>query len=606
MTQIKILNPERLDVPYRGHGVYIADVDSSLVAGMVSAGAASLTLTGTGPTINLSASESDDYIKSFSIKEIGYLSLVDPRLPTAEKFGIGHIWINKTQYWSDGIKYRPAVNTNNARNRLDRASSGQYINFADYSPTLASFTSGAITPAISVRDDLSGVTCTMDGQTASNAHTGLQAVNSVGFWDLSAQHTYPGKSADTVFLLDVEFPELPEGNDVQFSTKISIFFITGSSGSTGFTNNYLLANMLERVAKGRRELLAFKFSDMATAGAPNIAEVKRIEVRVINELSANSDYLEATVRGLYVNTIRKGRLILSFDDGDESFYTQVFKKYIQPKGWGCSAGINSATIGTGTKVSLDMLKELDNSGCEICNHSETHQSAIFTASPAISGSGPWTVTYTETGHGRSQGDILDINGNSAVFLNGSHTISNIVNADSYEVIYTSNPDGMTDTVGGVIIANPGWTDTDITACSSFLTANDISGSNVFIYPGGKNNPALWAQLERLGYVAGRSVRGGSEPENASNTHYGLLKNWDIPVLALGNTDTAASILAELDDILALGADCCIYGHKFVSSPVLSTEFSIAELALLIVGIQARIDSGLCDIPISLGESVINY
>ena len=75
---------------------------------------------------------------------------------------------------------------------------------------------------------------------------------------------------------------------------------------------------------------------------------------------------------------------------------------------------------------------------------------------------------------------------------------------------------------------------------------------------------------------------------------------------MSSADTAASLLAEMDHILSLGADCHVYGHSFADVPVVITEFPAGELPAFVDGIQARIDSGLCDVPISLGESVRDY
>ena len=528
---------------------------------------------------------------------------------TPAQYGVGPVWIGGVEYWSTGSAYQPSRKSGgNARPRADRANSDQYINFADYAPALASFTSNAINPAVAVRDDSAGVVCTADGSSAANAYTGLQVTNTEGFWDLSGTHTYPGQSADTVFMLDLEYPELPGGNSVQFSTRTSLYFITGDSGGSGFVDTYLAANILQLVAKGRRERIGFKLSDMTTSGAPDISKVKRIEVRVINGMEANTGAMEVTLRGLHVNVARKGRIVLSCDDGDTSFYSELFLKYVLPKNWGCSAGINSSTIGTGgTKMTVPMLKELAALGCEICNHSANHASAVFKATPAaIEGTGPWVVSFSEPGHGRQAGDPLEMSGSSILFLNGSHTVDSVTDVDVFKVSYSSNPDNLSLMFGFVFIENPNWTDADITDCSAFLSANGLIESGVFVYPGGKNNPGIWDQLTRLGFVAGRSVRGGGYPVNSSNVHYGPVNVWDRPTLGLGSTDTAASILAEADVILAEGSDCHIYGHAFVDTPVSETQFSTAELALLVEGIQARIDSGLCDAPISLGESIRDY
>ena len=528
---------------------------------------------------------------------------------TPAQYGEGPVWIGGVEYWSTGAAYQPSrKGGGNTRSRADRATADQYINFADYSPVVASYSNSVINPAVALSDDSTGVICTTDGTTAENAHMGLKITHPDGFWDLSGTHTYPGQLEDTVFMLDVDFPELPDGNSVQFSTRISLFLVTGASGGSGFVDAYSVPNMVEMVAKGRRERLGFKLSDMVVSGTPDITQVKRIDIRVITQMETNTGAMEVTLRGLHVNVKRKGRVVLSCDDGDTSFYSELFLKYVLPKNWGCSAGINSTSIGAGgTKMTVPMLKELAALGCEICNHSANHASAVFKANPlSISGTGPWVVTFYESSHGRQVGDPVEMSGSSILFLNGSRTVDSVVDVDNFNVSYSENPDGLSIMFGYVFIENPDWTDADVTDCSSFLSANGIVESGVFIYPGGKNSPDIWDQLIRLGYIAGRSISGGSYPVSAANAHYGPVKVWDSPTLDLGHLDTAASILAEMDVILAVGGDCRLYGHKFVDTPLTSSEFSIAELALLVEGIQSRIDSGLCDAPISLGESVRDY
>ena len=520
---------------------------------------------------------------------------------TAEQYGVGPAWVGGIEYWSTGHAYQPSRKSGgNTRSRADRANSDQYINFAEHNPSLVSGANGSINPSISVEDDLSGVVCSMDGTSTNTGFCGLKVIPDTP-WDLSAQHTYPGQSADTVFLLDMEFPEMPNGNTMQHSTAIAIYFVTNA----GFSDFFYQKDMLNKVDKTPRQMLAFRASEFISTGAPVLSQVNKIEIRVTNEMQTNEP-ISVKIRGLYVNVKRKGRVVLSFDNAHTSWFSKFYTTYIRAKGWGCSQAFVMDRVGNTGVMTLAMLQDAQASGCEMVNHTTDHQPAYNMATPTISGTGPWTINYHQTGHGRTTGDVVTFLGQSRALCNGTKTIT-VIDADNYTATETVNDDSATATFGNIQAENPLWTDQTMIGCSEYFEANGLVESPVFVYPGGFSNPDTWAQLERLGFVGARGVRGGGEPANASNYHYGLGEGiWSIPSLEMSSADTAASLLAEMDHILSLGADCHVYGHSFADVPVVITEFPAGELPAFVEGIQARIDSGLCDTPINLGEAICDH
>jgi hypothetical protein len=62
-------------------------------------------------------------------------------------------------------------------------------------------------------------------------------------------------------------------------------------------------------------------------------------------------------------------------------------------------------------------------------------------------------------------------------------------------------------------------------------------------------------------------------------------------LGVGFTETAAVALAALDESIVYGYSCGLYGHKFVTTPTLATEFAITEMQTLIAGLETRRDAG---------------
>jgi len=531
-----------------------------------------------------------------------------------EDYGVGPVWENDIPYWSNSQIAMPVRNRDNIRNRDNRANSDQYINFAEYTP-IVPVTANGVNPAIVVSPNLDKVECHMDSTSADNQFCGVSVTHNSAsdFWDFSAQHTYPGQAADTVYGIDLEFPETLTGDDRLYSLKFTILLATTSTAigdDSDTTNAYKIENVAIAQAKNNRCLFFVKQSEINPQGVPDISEVRRIDVRIYNHIKSVVP-VQVNVRGLYVNMKRKGRVVFSFDTVFQSWYTEFFKKYAQPRNWGCTASITTSTLGQDVGGSLTITPEMlqdvvDNSDCEICSNTYGNDHMVRTSTAVtVTGTGPWTVTYDIAEHGYLVGETVQVGGSSYLVANGLKTIDTVEFAGRFTVIETVNADAHTGTLDVVHIPNKTWDISDVTLAEQFFVDNNIKSVPVFVMPYGDYSRESTKILTDMGYISTRATDQKGIPFFAVGAHYGLDPSFVLPGFTLHSTRTAAGALSTIDNAMMVGADMHIYGHRFEDNPI-GSEFSTSELKILIDGIQERIESGLCDVPIGIYESVINY
>lgn len=90
------------------------------------------------------------------------------------------------------------------------------------------------------------------------------------------------------------------------------------------------------------------------------------------QISVTGDHTFVVFDGIYTNRISKGNVLLHFDDGFISQYTNAFPLMLA-RGIVGSVGVISGSVGTTGYMNLAQLKELYNYGWYLFNHTVTHQ-----------------------------------------------------------------------------------------------------------------------------------------------------------------------------------------------------------------------------------------
>jgi len=140
---------------------------------------------------------------------------------------------------------------------------------------------------------------------------------------------------------------------------------------------------------------------------------------------------------------------------------------------------------------------------------------------------------------------------------------------------------------------------DFLTAKAWLIANGFEWDYHAFVGGAWNEEALEVLAEQ-GVKMSRTTReelNGTHPKGGFSSAFDGLNKYELRCddLGLTYTETAAVALAYLDDCIRLGYNKADYGHIIVASPSNETEFSTAEMALLLDGLVTRRDQGLIDI-----------
>ena len=134
---------------------------------------------------------------------------------------------------------------------------------------------------------------------------------------------------------------------------------------------------------------------------------------------------------------------------------------------------------------------------------------------------------------------------------------------------------------------------------NWLIANGFNDWAYFAYVGGYFNDDSLDLMTEQNVITARSVESSLTSTYALGnfgTSHGLLNPHLLRTDNLGVTETelASVELGYLDTAIKNGYSHGMYAHKIVTTPVLTTEFSIAEFTDLCAGIAARKTKGLCE------------
>lgn len=318
------------------------------------------------------------------------------------------------------------------------------------------------------------------------------------------------------------------------NTNSYITIILGNDNT--YTNYYALSFNLDQL-KNTDDVLVWEKSDMTVVGTPNWSSpFTLIDIRGPVTAAGVGNTLELYLDALYVDRRAKTKVVISFDDGINSVYTEAYLGTNLPSGRGMLARnmpgtcyLNMGLLNAGNTMTIAQVRELVNTGgWYVANHTWDH------IDPRIT-----TIAEYITS--------LDRN-TEAMKAEGWH-------GDRHH----AHPFGEFTSDIMALLAERGFKTSRLTRFAN------------------KYQPST----QRFGLVP---------------TEFGLIDPYRLSTDAMSyGVTTAAGLLASVDSARKFGTSINLYGHGFVAVPTVSTQWALTELDTLLDGLELRRDLGYIDI-----------
>jgi len=140
------------------------------------------------------------------------------------------------------------------------------------------------------------------------------------------------------------------------------------------TTNYFLCNInasqktnLRQVVNGWN-FLEFNKDDFDINNSPDWSSITELRVRA---LSLSGETQSLIIDDLRYGYYSKPKVVITFDDGNESDYTKAFS-YMQPLGLKGMCFVPGAKVGLTNQITLAQMQEMYADGWDMGNHSYTH------------------------------------------------------------------------------------------------------------------------------------------------------------------------------------------------------------------------------------------
>jgi len=178
--------------------------------------------------------------------------------------------------------------------------------------------------------------------------------------DLSADDTF------TLWFYAHTVPRVETGVDTVFRT-----YVYFSSQATTFSDFYTTHSQKTEydyfVSKGWNAW-TFSKSEMTSSGSPDWSDIQQITLRA-GGTGAQTDEISLSLDGLYAGTRTRAKINISFDDGNETNYTEAFTNDLM-QGFSGTSFIMSDIyeIGSVNGMTLAESQEMYAAGWEFCNH----------------------------------------------------------------------------------------------------------------------------------------------------------------------------------------------------------------------------------------------
>ena len=403
-----------------------------------------------------------------------------------------------------------------------------------------------------------------------------------GTWDLSASDS---------FAIDV-------GHDrADVLTGVSVWFSSDTT-YTSFANYSYSANLQAGQIHLSRGTIRFTKAGLTVgAGSINWAAVKHVEIRFVRTTNLTNAPVALYLYGLWSTVSTRPKVLVQFDDGYASVYTDAFPRM-------AAAGMRGtlyvraslANLG-GPTLTMPQLQALYAAGWDLGNHSWSHQAETKLISSYTRSATTATMVFVND-HGYTAGvSQITIAGCDQDEYNGTFTVA--TTPDSKTITFTVAGVEPDTTARGYyyIAADAGMVRSEIRRARDWLLANGWTrAADHVAYPGGARDRASIAILrDEFGVKTGRTVGPNNGGTYESDTTNGLRSPYDLPSYELKNTTTAAATLAEVDSAISTGSSLIMFGHDLVASSPSSIQVLASEFQGIIDGLKSRRDAGQLDV-----------
>jgi len=457
----------------------------------------------------------------------------------------------------------------------DPGPNGLVVDFTSGSFDLASFANAR---GASSTFDPRGATRVAYSSAGPHEFTGVEAP---GPWDLSRSD---------LFALDVGF------DTTTTLTRIVVFFCFDEGDR--FDNYASQGDLLVGVAKPRRLNVPIPRASLEVHGTANWANVKRVEIRLV-PIEEGADHPDAMyLYGLIANVSSRPQVILAFDDGNASVYALAYPLMSAARIPG-TLYLNGHSIGdTPTKMTLRQVRELYAAGWDVANHTIDHSRLT---QPGMIERSDSTATFTVNNPSVDaievhRGDLLRIQGADQPEYDGPQVVTGVIGETAFTFRVAGTPRA----------AATGWISTPLLQAdvirskivqqTEWMLQNGFTRAlEHFAYPQGYFDDEVVGVLRDLGFKTARTVNVEPFSTFIWPNYSGLADPYHIPALTLFSATRSASVLADVDAAIAVGASLHIYGHGVADAPASTEEMPTAEFAALVDGLRSRRDAGLLDV-----------
>jgi peptidoglycan/xylan/chitin deacetylase (PgdA/CDA1 family) len=150
-------------------------------------------------------------------------------------------------------------------------------------------------------------------------------------------------------------------------------FVRVAVSSTGFGSSQIYHDHFFKTEHGSRVYIPFRMSDgTATGGELTTNTFNSIRVYIQANVTTGAT---AVMHGVLLNQQSRPRLLIDFDDGWVSQYTQAFR-YMTKMGIRGNIAVIYNRIGTAGYLTLAQLRELYESGWDLTSHGDNNHSAM--------------------------------------------------------------------------------------------------------------------------------------------------------------------------------------------------------------------------------------
>lgn len=454
---------------------------------------------------------------------------------------------------------------------------------ADFATDTGSLNTAANATGAAVTNAVDGACRCSWTSATSGQHTGVKFENATGTWDLSR--------AEGIAV------ELGDAGEWSYNTRFSLYLLS-DSGST-FTNYYEKTGIQNGVWKPGRYTLFFNKADFSLVNAGSWSSIKRVELRMlaggtVSAQSCDVFRIAGAARG-------RTKVAVTFDDAHGSVYSL---------GYGITAGglgdygipatlyVPVTNIGASTYMTLAQLKTLQAAGWTIGSHGYNHVNYAYQATGSQT-EGTATLTLSGSTNPFAIGDTVTVTADPLMVAYAGDVVLTGRNATT--ISYEVDPGTAATLVGRVVVSNAALyarAVADLQSSMAYFSANGFTEAlKHFSYPYSGSSREIVSLLRDQGYQTARFAESLLTP-NSYAASMALMRDegWMyLPMMPLGNTDTAASILAAINTrATTFGATCILVAHTIVDSASTGLQFEDDEWLTLCAGLKALQDRGIIE------------